>query len=38
MRPMASTPATREEIADELPVVVAQGKVTVMLPGAQPLP
>ena len=30
--------ATREEIADELPVVVAQGLVTVMLPGAQPLP
>jgi hypothetical protein len=31
-------PATREEIADELPIVVAQGNVTVMLPGAHPLP
>ncbi len=30
--------ATREEIADELPVVVPQGNVTVMLPGAHPLP
>ncbi len=31
-------PATREEIADELPVVVDQGNVTVLLPGAHPLP
>jgi hypothetical protein len=30
--------ATREEIADELPLVVPQGNVTVMLPGAHPLP
>ena len=30
--------ATQEEITDELPVVVAQGIVTVMLPGAHPLP
>jgi hypothetical protein len=29
--------ATREDIADELPVVVDQGAVTVMLPGSPPL-
>jgi hypothetical protein len=29
---------TLEEIADELPVVVDQGNVTVMLPGSQPVP
>jgi hypothetical protein len=30
--------STKEEITDELPVVVKLGKVTVMLPGASPLP
>ena len=30
--------ATQEEIADELPLVVPHGNVTVMLPGSQPLP
>jgi len=30
-------PATREEIADELPVVVPQGSVTVLLPESHPL-
>jgi hypothetical protein len=32
------TPATREEIADSLPVVVAHGPVQVMLPGPTTLP
>jgi hypothetical protein len=32
------TASTKEEITDELPVVVKLGKVTVMLPGASPLP
>jgi hypothetical protein len=32
------TAATREEISDELPVVVQQGSVTIMLPGPTTLP
>ena len=32
------TPATNEEISDALPVVVTQGSVTLMLPGATTLP
>jgi hypothetical protein len=32
------TPATREEISDDLPVVVPQGSVTVLLPGPTTLP
>jgi len=32
------TPATKEEISDDLPVVVPQGSVTVLLPGPTTLP
>ena len=32
------TPATEEEISDDLPVVVKQGPITVMLPGADDPP
>jgi alpha-1,2-mannosyltransferase len=32
------TTTTREEISDELPIVVAQGSVTIMLPGPTALP
>ncbi len=32
------TASTREEISDELPIVVESGTVTVMLPGPTPLP
>ena len=32
------TPATREEISDELPVVISDGSVTILLPGPTTLP